>query len=110
LKLVTTALGVDGYRVLQAASGPEALELANTSEASIDLIVTDAMMPTMGGVELAQKLLASRPGLAVIVMSGYTHDLSSIQATGRSISTLQKPFTPMELRAKVRNALRSNES
>jgi CheY-like chemotaxis protein len=110
LKLVTTALGVDGYRIFQAASGPEALEVANAYDGAIDLIVTDATMPAMGGVELAHKLLARRPGLAVIVMSGYTQDLSGMEATGRSISTLQKPFTPMELRAKVRNALRSSEA
>ena len=105
LNLVTASLKPDGYRLLSAASGPEALDLAASYEGSIDLIVTDAMMPGMTGIELVDQLLVTRPGLAVIVMSGYTLGSLGVPAPDRVILALQKPFTPNELRTMVRKAL-----
>ena len=67
--------------------------------------LTDASMPGMGGVELAHELRATRPDLAVIIMSGYTHEISGLDADDPAISTLQKPFTPVDLRMRVRDAL-----
>jgi DNA-binding response OmpR family regulator len=59
----------------------------------------------MSGLELARALLATRPDLPVIVMSGDTHTLTGMEAGGPAISMLQKPFTAKELRSRVRDAL-----
>ena len=110
LNLVTAALKPDGYRLLSAASGPEALDLAASYEGSIDLLLTDAMMPGMTGLELADQLLVTRPGLGVIVMSGYTLGSLDVHVPDRVILALQKPFTPKELRTTVRRALGTVEA
>ena len=72
--LVASALRHDGYRLLIASSAEEALTLAGAHDGPIDLLLTDAMMPGKSGVELASLLTAQRPGLPVIIMSGYTED------------------------------------
>ncbi len=103
--LVSATLRGEGYRILQAASGEEAFDLATEDGTTVDLLLTDATMPGKGGLELAEELLARQPGLAVIVMSGYTHDAKSLDHLRGSVSVCQKPFTPRELRQRVRQAL-----
>jgi two-component system cell cycle sensor histidine kinase/response regulator CckA len=105
LNLIATALAPEGYQLLKAASGAEALNIVASSDQPLDLVLTDAMMPGMSGPELARTLLATRPDLPVIVMSGHTHLLTGIEAGGPAITTLQKPFTAKELRSRVRDAL-----
>jgi CheY-like chemotaxis protein len=105
-KLSVTLLEQSGYRVLSAANGAEALELAQKDSQSIDLLLTDVIMPGLGGHELAQRLEALRPGLKVLYMSGYTD--SSIGQHGvleAGISLLHKPFTEEELVRKIREVL-----
>lgn len=99
--LVLLALSNRGYRVLSAASGPEALTLMESQSSEIDLLLTDANMPGMSGIELVRQLLVRRPSLAVIVMSGYTEDLPRLGELEDRVALLPKPFTPNEVREQV---------
>ena len=105
LNLVAASLASEGYRLLKATSSRDALDVFAAYSGVVDLVLTDATMPGMGGVELAREMLATRPGLVVIIMSGYTQEISGVDAGGQAISTLQKPFTPVDLRVRVREAL-----
>ena len=74
-ELVSTVLGQQGYQVLQAANGHEALRLARQrSPGGIDLLVSDVVMPLMGGRELAERLAEIHPNVKVLHMSGYASD------------------------------------
>jgi DNA-binding response OmpR family regulator len=90
---------------LTASSADEALALARSRSGRIDLLLTDATMPGQSGIELAQKLLAQRPGIALIVMSGNLEVQADLQPLRGRAELLPKPFTPNELRARVRQAL-----
>jgi two-component system, cell cycle sensor histidine kinase and response regulator CckA len=95
-----------GYTVLVAESGREGLEVAREYPLPIHLLVTDVVMPDMGGSDLASRLSALRPGVCVLYMSGYTDDAvfrHGVLEKGRVF--LQKPFTPETLARKVREAL-----
>ncbi|HLK63981.1 MAG TPA: response regulator [Bryobacteraceae bacterium] len=95
-----------GYRILDASSGPEALALVSDMDISIDLILTDIVMPQMNGLELAQQITAARPGIKVLFMSGYTDDAVVRQGFLKAETPfIQKPFTSATLQAKVREAL-----
>ena len=105
-KLSVTLLEEHGYQVLSAANGAAALELAQQDNRSIDLLLTDVIMPGLGGHALARRMEALRPGLKVLYMSGYTD--SSIAQHGvleEGISLLHKPFTEEELVRKIREVL-----
>jgi two-component system cell cycle sensor histidine kinase/response regulator CckA len=96
-----------GYTVLEAGSGKEGLEAARDYPLPIHLVLTDVVMPEMGGTDLASQLETLRPGVRVLYMSGYTDDAifrHGLLTRGRSF--LQKPFTPEGLARKVREALR----
>ncbi|MBE7468470.1 MAG: hybrid sensor histidine kinase/response regulator [Anaerolineae bacterium] len=108
--LAARALRQQGYTVLEAATGQEALRLAQL-EKEIHLLVTDMVMPKMGGTELADRLKAVRPQLKVVFMSGYTD--SKIIRYGLpelGISFLQKPFSAQRLIRKVRDILDMEET
>ena len=100
------ALTGAGFRVLEAGLPEEALQLAEGGE--VALLLTDVVMPQMTGPELAQRLLATRPGLRVLFMSGYTGGALAHQGLVDAEATyLQKPFTPAILVSTVRAALDS---
>ena len=100
------ALCQEGYTVLEAADGTEALNLAEEHAGSIHLLVTDVSMPRMNGVELARQLLLQRPQVKVVFMSGYSDD-GTLREEMSKLGTLflQKPFTPMILLSEVRQVL-----
>ena len=103
--LVASALRHDGYRLLLAGSAEEALTLASAHGGPIDLLLTDAMMPGKTGMELASLLTAQRPGIPVIIMSGYTEETLDIPGLKDPIALLQKPFSPRDLRRRIREVL-----
>jgi YesN/AraC family two-component response regulator len=95
-----------GYRVLDAENGEDALEVSKEYEGSIDLMITDVVMPKMGGKEAADRLQPLYPQMKVIYMSGYTDN--AIVRHGvlePGLNFLEKPFTPEDLARKVREAL-----
>jgi PAS domain S-box-containing protein len=99
-------LMANGYEVLTARDGNEALRLSEGQTAALHLLLTDVVMPQMSGRQLAEKLLARRPGLKVLFVSGYARDALKPQGVGESaLPFLQKPFTPATLTRKVREVL-----
>jgi PAS domain S-box-containing protein len=103
--IVCECLEASGYRVLSAGSGPEALAIHHR-EAVVDLLITDVVMPGMGGRDLAERLSVDRPGLRVIYMSGYTDDAVVRHGVlSDQVAFLQKPFTTHALAEKVRAVL-----
>ena len=104
--LAADALRRHGYQVLAAPSGPEALQIAEQAVHPFAVLVTDVVMPQMGGQQLAEELLATRPDLKVLFISGYTDSsLLRESSLGSSMTLLQKPFTPAQLVQKVREML-----
>ncbi len=105
-RFASLILANNGYRVMEAANGNEAFSLCARLKSPIDLLVTDVVMPLMGGRELANRLNSLFPGLKTLYMSGYpgSMELAGIE-TGSFF--LQKPFTPNALCLSVRNALDS---
>jgi len=96
-----------GYRILSASNGPEALAVWEQKHLIVDLLLTDMVMPKgISGVELAEKLLANKPGLKVIFASGYTVDeVSEAFLEKNNARFLQKPYTRITLARAVRQAL-----
>lgn len=95
-----------GYQVLEAASGTEAVRIFEEFEAKIDLLLTDVVMPSMGGAALAEHLVATAPGLRVLYMSGYADKRHVREGVDEgSHAFIQKPFSAEELLEKVRKAL-----
>jgi CheY-like chemotaxis protein len=94
-----------GYRVLLAANAEEALRLFERN-ASIDLVLTDVVMPGASGPELIRRLVEERPALKVIYMSGYTDEaIAHHGVLDPGIAFLQKPFTSEALGRKIREVL-----
>jgi len=104
--LFETGLRKEGYRVMSAEDGQEALDLVAGRSEAIDLLVTDVVMPRLSGPELARRLSNEWPGLQVLFMSGYSDEgnLSAIRAVHRS-RVLQKPFPPKVLHSEIRRML-----
>jgi signal transduction histidine kinase len=101
--LLRETLEETGYDVLEARNGEEALEIVDQHEGQIDLIVSDVVMPRVGGLQLAERLADSRPELRFIFMSGYT-DTTRFE-DDPTIAFLQKPFPQSALVEKARAVL-----
>jgi PAS domain S-box-containing protein len=92
-----------GYRVLSASSGSEALALVEHYSETIDVLVTDVVLPGMNGFELAKRLVALRPGIRVLFTSGYTGEVTTLRGIlDRGLAYLPKPYVPNLMAAKVR--------
>ncbi|MBW6505058.1 PAS domain S-box protein [bacterium] len=105
-RLVREILSGNGYKVLEAGNGREALLLSEAHRGGIHLLLTDVMMPKMGGRELVERIRLQRPDLRILYMSGYTDDAilrHGVMENG--IPFLQKPFTAEGLARKVREVL-----
>ncbi len=105
-RLATRLLRQQGYTVIEAANGVEALRLASQQKDAIHLLLTDVVMPGMSGPELALHLGREQPAMKVIYMSGYADEaLSKHAGLSEGMVFLQKPFTPDDLAVRVQDTL-----
>jgi two-component system cell cycle sensor histidine kinase/response regulator CckA len=107
-KLVSRILEAQGYTVLVAPNGEEALRVSDEHAGPIHLLLTDVIMPRLGGPLVAEQLAQRRPDLKVLYMSGYTHDATlrnGVLMSDVALLLLQKPFTRESLTRGVREAL-----
>ena len=104
-RLVSQMLQLTGYTVLEAANGPEALGLMDDVGHSVDLLLTDVVMPLMNGGTLAQSLSRRHPKMRVLFTSGYMDDTVVQEVVAMGAQFLPKPFTPDALTQKVREVL-----
>ncbi|MEO8908708.1 MAG: ATP-binding protein [Gemmatimonadaceae bacterium] len=96
-----------GYTVIDASNGVEGLRVAESYPGTIHLLLTDSMMPEMGGTELVRELRKNRPHINVLMMSGYTEDLAANFGDGQNEFFIEKPFNTVDLLAAIRSALSS---
>ena len=98
-----------GYKVLEAANGHDALSLVTSRQAEIHLVLSDMVMPGMGGMELADRVRAFSPALPVLLMTGYTEEaITRAGERPRDEQIIEKPFTLQAMLEKVRWALATN--
>ncbi len=108
LNSIAALLEMQGYTVLKASAGMEALEIAQKFEKSIELLVTDMVMPVMSGSELAKRLLMQRPEVKVLFISGYTEDAVGLRdMPGVSTFFLAKPVSMEKMAHTIRDLLKS---
>ena len=106
MEFLRRALSESGYHVLTAPDGMAALDVFQAHQPSVQLVLTDVVMPHLGGPELAEKLGLIAPNVPVLFMSGYVEKSSLSDALKQDPdSLLRKPFSPYELRARVRRTL-----
>jgi len=104
--LARDVLEMGGYVVLEATDAAHAASLGESHPDPIDLLITDVVMPGMSGPDLARRVRARRPALRVLCMSGYPEsEERRLAGAAGWAAWLQKPFTPDELMAKVRECL-----
>jgi PAS domain S-box-containing protein len=109
-RLASQMLTRQGYTVIEACSGPEALGLWSARSAAIHLLLTDVIMPDMSGPRLVEKILALDPALRIMYMSGYADDVIARHGVvGDKTAFLHKPFTLDTLAAMVRSVLDAGE-
>jgi two-component system, cell cycle sensor histidine kinase and response regulator CckA len=105
-RLCARSLRTQGYNVMEASGGWEAIELVAQHSREIDVVITDIVMPELDGIELVTRLRAAHPELAVILMSGYAPvELLRRGAFAETFPLLRKPFVIDQLCGKVREAL-----
>jgi len=105
-KIAVTALRVSGYTVLEACDGMEALTLLKQEQDSIDLLLTDVVMPNLGGSKLAEYLREQKSKIKVLYVSGYTEETAIQQGIlSREAAFLQKPYSLKRLRQCIREQL-----
>lgn len=106
LTILEEVLKPQGYKVLSAASGEEALTVAASHQEKIDLLLTDVMLPGIKGQDLAKQLLQRCPKVCVLFMSGYMcPSMAHLDADQGYEAFIQKPFSPKALLRKIRKLL-----
>ena len=101
-ELTAEFLRTAGYTVITAGNGREGLEAAQAHGGSIDLLITDVIMPGMNGRALSEQLRVTLPGLPTLFISGYTSDVIAHHGVlDEGVEFLEKPFTQKSLLAKV---------
>jgi signal transduction histidine kinase len=109
-ELVCEVLEDQGYNVMCARDGIEALNMAEDYDGAIHLLVTDVIMPQMNGHELAGKLSQLRPDMKILYVSGYSdNDIGDHGSLDPRYELLQKPFTPQTLARKIREVIREDK-
>jgi DNA-binding response OmpR family regulator len=107
--LASRILSMNGYKVVEARNGEEALQRFKEISTSIHILVTDVVMLGMSGPELAKELSSTNAGLKVLFLSGYSeNEMKTYFENGAEISFLPKPFRPRDLLAKIREVLNSS--
>ena len=97
-----------GFTVLPASCGEDALSISRRKDVSIDLTLTDIVMPEMSGVELADRLEKERPGLRILFMTGYAEEVVLNEGIlGKQRECIGKPFTREEITKRVRKIISS---
>lgn len=107
LRSTACMLETEGYSVVRALSGKEALEASASHDGTIELLLTDVVMPEMNGWELAEKLAEQRPGMKVIFMSGYSEGILRLGAptNNQRIEVLRKPLDGDTMCQRIRETL-----
>ena len=108
-EMLINMLQAKGNRVLSAVDGIDALEIAAAYDSNIDLLLTDVVMPRMGGGELARRLRSLRPATKIILMSGYADDELARQGMDAADHFLHKPFRSSQVHDIIGKALRTVE-
>ena len=104
--LARRVLAREGYTVLEAQDGMRAMEICTSYEGPIDLLLSDVVMPGVGGSQLVERCRSARPEMAVLFMSGYNDDAMLSRGVGTGVHELmEKPFAPDELTRRVREAI-----
>jgi CheY-like chemotaxis protein len=104
LEVVRNLLGMNRYMVIEAHDGYQALAICKDYADTIDLMITDIIMPQMNGIELAQQAIALRPQMKVVFMSGYSSRDLRPQGLRDGMVLLAKPFGLEELVMKIQEA------
>jgi PAS domain S-box-containing protein len=103
--LILTTLRRAGYQAVAVADGRKAMELIGREGEAIDVLVSDVIMPHVGGLELVDQVRAVRPDLPIILISGYSLKLPPAGTIGEGVVLLQKPFTAQRLTEAIRQAM-----
>ncbi len=105
-ELVRRALTQEGHTVHVTEDGAEAVQHLAQHAASIDVLVSDVNMPQIDGITLAQKALAAKPAIAIVLMSGFTDQLERAGGLkAQRLAVISKPFTLEQIKSKVRGIL-----
>lgn len=94
-----------GYQVIEAKDGDEALKIAESFDGTIHLLLSDVVMPKIGGPELADRITATRPSMPVLFVTGYADDLPMQVKKPARTHMLQKPFSLVTLGTTIRTIL-----
>ena len=100
-------LGQAGYRTLEASDGRQALDLFTMHSRSIVMVVTDVVMPRMGGIDLAATLRRTHPTLPILFVTGYVEQSDALHESAAGAPVLLKPFSPEALLRSISSALQS---
>ena len=105
-EVIVRMLEADGFTVLPASCGEDALSISRRRDMSFDLLLTDIVMPEMSGVELADRLKRERPGMRILFMTGYAEEAVVNEGfLGKHGECIGKPFTQEQITKRVREIL-----